>query len=68
MWETVTNDYKATYYPETDDFDYENMEEWRGNPTGKVEKQEFTCPKCHATLFTNEEDSKDFFRGGGTPP
>ena len=61
--ETRTDDFKATYDVGMDEFDYENVEEWRGNPTGTMEKQEFSCPKCHVTLFTDEEAAKAFFSG-----
>ena len=63
LLETKQNEYKATYDAEAETLAFENTEEWRGNPTGEVEKQEFSCPKCHVTLFTDEEAAKAFFSG-----
>ena len=62
LLETKENEYNATYDEEAETLEFENTEEWRGNPTGNVLKEEYCCPKCHATLFTNEADAKSFLK------
>ena len=63
LLETKENEYEATYDAEGETLEFKNTEEWTGNPTGKVLKEEYSCPKCHVTLFTDEEAAKAFFSG-----
>ena len=67
LLETKQNEYKATYDAEAETLEFENTEEWRGNPTGEVEKEEYSCPKCKQVIFTNEADAKSFLSTTSSP-
>lgn len=58
--ETKEKEYNVTYDDESEELDFEETEEWHGNPTGTVIKQEWSCGVCKKVLFDNEPDAKTF--------
>jgi len=58
--ETKEREYNVTYDEESEELGFEETEEWRGNPTGTVIKQEWNCGVCKKVIFDNEGDAKAF--------
>lgn len=60
MLETKETEFTVTYDEEMEDLDFIQIEEWYGNPTGNVTKEEYSCPVCKKVIFNNASDAKAF--------
>lgn len=58
--ETKEREYNVTYDEKSEELKFEETEEWHGNPTGYLIKQEWICPTCNKVAFDNEREATSF--------
>jgi len=61
--ETKETEYDVSYDEEGEALDFNQTEEWHGNPTGSVIKEEYFCPLCKTVIFDNGDAAKTFLSG-----